>query len=282
MTIDYTAVANTLADAASNAEAALYAASLPPEPIPVRSPLVGYFVNDVPWAQAEADLGRGAVTRVFYGGLGTPARFTRNGIPDGVLLIVSVKSTTNLESYVRSIPDNQSVQVAFHHEPEGDYSGDGARFVAEWQAARDIVKRANPAVPFVFIGGAYQYRSRKRAGWSGTFIPQDADRYYLDTYQPLAVEPAAQDAGVMRFLERLDGRPFHGFTEYGRGTAGGPVTPADRVAVFRADRDWLTGLPDVRVWSYWHTTDLKSGTQWRLLDPESQAAWRTIVEGGTP
>ncbi len=227
------------------------------------------------------------MTRLFYETL--PTVFSRQGIPEGVLLIVSYKEqATNLASYLASVPRDQAVQLAYHHEPEGDYAS-GSTFVSQFNTQEQIARQANPAVPFVFIAGGYQYRSAERNGYDGSFIPPAADLYYLDSYQQgvtgSLIRPASQDPGIQRYLTLLHqrGKQFNGFTEYGRGMTDSthPLTSTlvkQRLSVFAADATYLRSLPGVRVWCYWYTTDLASGDQWRLTDAASQQAWRTIAQ----
>lgn len=265
-----------------------------PTPSPTTNPppgsgtmLVGARVNDISWSQATNEIGSLKVTRLFYDTL--PTTFSREGIPLGVTLIVSYKTqNTNVASYVSSIPSNQAVQLVYHHEPEGDYTS-GSTFVSQFNAQEQIAHQANPTVPFAFIAGGYQYGAPGRNGYDGSFIPPNADRYYLDSYQrgtaASPIQPASQDPSVQRYITLLNqrGKLFNGFTEYGRGVVpqGGTLTDAmvqQRVNVFSADDNYLHNLPGVQVWSYWYTTDLASGDQWRLTDSTSQHAWRNIVQ----
>ena len=268
---------------------ALTLTTLPAEAATVQSrPLVGARVNDITFQQAVSQIGTPKVTRLFYKAL--PAKFDRQGIPSGVLLIVSYKEeNTNVASYVRSIPSNQPVQLVFHHEPEMDYTS-GSTFVSQFNAQEKLAKVANPNVPFAFIGGGFSYRSGHH-GYTGSFIPPNADRYYLDSYQRgvgySPIRPAAQDPSVQRYMALLTqkGKRFNGFTEYGRGAtdATHPLTSAmvqQRVSVYAADDAYLRSLRGVQVWSYWYTTDgsgSNSGRQWRLTDATSQRAWRSIA-----
>ncbi len=180
------------------------------------------------------------------------------------------------------------MQLAFHHEPEADYSR-GSTFVSQFNAQRRLAKRARPRIPFAFIGGGFAYRA-KQPGYGGSFIPRHADRYYLDSYQrgvswsPL--RPAAKDPTVQRYIRLVarTGHRFNGFTEYGRGAVDRqhPLTQAmvtQRESVFAADNRYLRSLPGVRVWAYWYTTDLGSSRQWRLTDARSQQAWRSVSGG---
>ena len=225
------------------------------------------------------------MTRLFYRQL--PKTFSRQGVPEGVLLIVSYKQpTTNVRSYARSIPAHEHVQLVFHHEAEADYPS-GSAFVSQFDAQEQLAKDANPHLPFAFIAGGFAYR-KGQPGYDGSFIPPSADLYYLDSYQrgdgwsPL--RPAAKDPSVQRYRSLLaaKGHQFNGFTEYGRGAVdrGHRLTRAmvhKRLQVFAADERYLRSLPDIRVWTYWDTTDLGSGTQWRLTDRRSQDAWRHIT-----
>lgn len=251
--------------------------------------LVGARVQDISWDQAVAEIGQPKVTRLFYRQL--PKTYTRGVLPKGVLLIVSFKDpVTNVKSYVSSIPAGELVQMAFHHESEKDYGVDGGpKYLAEFATARSNVKAANPDMPVAKIAGGYQYGSPKRNGWDGSYIPPNADRYYMDTYQRGPGLTAAEATpSVQRYLKLLTdmGKDFNGFTEYGRGAIPfgqslDPSIPAQREALFPIDAAWLLSLPAVQVWCYWYTTDGADPNnprpdQWRMLDERSQAAWRAL------
>jgi hypothetical protein len=237
------------------------------------------------WKKGAHEIGNPRVTRLFYRQL--PNSFSRQRVPEGVLLIVSYKQpTTNVASYVRSIPADEDVQLVFHHEAEADYAS-GSAFVSQFNAQEQLAHSANPRIPFAFVGGGFGYR-QGQPGYDGSFIPPKADAYYLDSYQrgdgwsPL--RPAEQDPTVQRFRSLLaaKGHQFNGFTEYGRGAVdrSHPLTRDlvhQRMHVFAADEKYLRSLPNVQVWAYWDTTDRASGTQWRLTDSKSQSAWRAIV-----
>lgn len=253
--------------------------------------LLGARVADIPWSQAVQEIGPPKVTRLFHHAL--PAKYSREGYPPGVRLIVSFKDPgMNVRAYAASIPAGEDVELCFHHEAENDYgSGGGAAFLADFAAARAEVKAGNPDVPVVKIAGGYQYGAPKRHGWDGSYLPPDADRYYMDSYQRgPTFTPAQRDTSVQRYLTLLAalGKPFNGFTEYGRGVVpfGGtldPTTAIARRALFPIDATYLRSLPDVRVWCYWYTLDganPKNPTpdQWRLTDPASQAAWRAVAQ----
>jgi len=246
---------------------------------------VGARFNDLSWQKGARQIGPPHVTRLFYRQL--PKTFSRQGIPDGVLLIVSYKQpTSNVTSYARSIPADEDVQLVFHHEAEADYPS-GSKFVSQFNAQEQLVKKANPDVPFAFVAGGFAYR-KGQPGYDGSFIPPNADYYYLDSYQRgdgwSQLQPAEKDPSVQRYRSLLaaKGHQFNGFTEYGRGAVdrSHPLTRAmvhQRMKVFAADERYLRSLPEIRVWTYWDTTDRPSGTQWRLTDKKSQKAWRAIA-----
>ncbi len=253
------------------------------------TPLVGARINDVTWAQADQQIGPIRVTRLFYTGQ-LPSSFTRQGVPTGVRLIVSYKQGGNTASYVRSIPATEDVELVFHHEPEGGDFSSGAAFVSAFNAEQQVAKAANPSIPFGFIAGGYQYRPGNN-GYTGAYVPPQADRYYMDSYQRGGTEakwspilPASQDPQVQRYITLLGniGKQFNGFTEYARGVvwSGNPLTSQmvqERLAVFKADNAYLRTLPAFRVLSYWYTTDKFSGRQWRLTDATSQAGWQAVA-----
>jgi hypothetical protein len=261
--------------------------------------LVGARVQDIGWTQANNEVGPIKVTRLFYSGT-LPTKFTRYGVPAGIRLIVSYKKgSANTAAYVKSIPAGNDVQLCYHHECEGpdDYAGDaatgGAQFVREFNAEHAAIKAANPAIALVMIAGSYQYSGGKTSsrGIGGHFMPDKADKFYLDSYQRGGadsswnpIQPASQDKAIVNYLSELakKGRQWNGFTEYGRGVGvnGAAVSSADirrRIDVFDADRRWLAARSGINVWAYWYTTDLASGDQWRLRDAASQRAWANVA-----
>ncbi len=251
----------------------------------VPAPLLGGFrVKDITWATADAQIGPGKVTREFYGTL--PTTFSDFGLPLGVKIVVSYKTlTTNVAAYLRSIPAGRDVELAFHHEPEGDYTT-GAQFVSEFNGQEQVAHAAAPAVPFDYIGLSYHYMTGQDTSW----LPPAADRYYVDSYQRggtgySKIQPLPQTPQFVNFAASLKaaGHRFDGFTEYGRGVipTGGVISVADvsaRQQVYSTDRAYIDSTlrpatPHPFVWAYWYTSG--SAGQWRLLDGASQQAWRS-------
>jgi len=247
--------------------------------------LVGARARDIPFETMEQEIGPVHATRVFYTRL--PPAFDAAMFPRDVKVIVSYKQpSANTTAYVQSIPAGYTVEMAFHHEPEGpkDYPGPpsvaGPRFVRDFIAQADLIRSANPQMRVAFIAGAYQYRAGGR-GMGGYFIPTTADDYYLDSYQRVRIRPAAKDPEVQNFIAELGRKRLHfnGFAEYGRGASAvgppGAAAAAARAAVIATDAAWLKSQPDVNLWIYWYTPGLGSGKQWRFTDQASLQAWRS-------
>lgn len=253
---------------------------------------IGARVTDISWDQAANEIGPLKVTRLFYHAL--PGKYTRGSIPAGVKLIISFKDpSTNVANYVKSIPSSEDIELVFHHEAENDYA-DPATFVGDFNTAQGNIKNINPAIPVAFIAGGWQYGAAARKGYSGAFIPPNADFYYMDSYQRKYLSPASIDPSVQRYMNLLAdrGKEFNGFTEYGRGVVpfGGKLDPtvaAARIALFPVDAEYLQSLGTVRVWCYWYTIDganpkNKTPDQWRMLDAPSQKAWRDMTASIKP
>ena len=245
---------------------------------------IGARVHDISWQRVTGEIGGLRVTRLFYRQL--PKTFSRQGVPKGVLLIVSYKKpNTNVASYVRGVPTGNQVQSVIRREPEADYSR-GSTFVSQFNAQRRLAKRARPHLRFAFIGGGFAYRA-KQSGYRRCVHPT-ARRPVLPRLLParrqLVAHPTGRKgpnrAALHPVVARI-GHRFNGFTEYGRGAVDRqhPLTQAmvtQRERVFAADNRYLRSLPGVRVWAYWYTTDLGSSRQWRLTDARSQQAWRAV------
>ncbi len=248
--------------------------------------LVGARARDITFAQMNSEIGPVRATRVFYTKL--PASFDTTMFPRDVKVIVSYKDpSANTAAYVRSIPADANVEMAFHHEPEGlkDFPGPpnvaGPRFVKAFTTQAQLIRAANPKIRVAFIGGSYQYRPTGGRGIGGFFIPSTADDYYLDSYQRIRIIPAAEDPRIQNFIAELTKKDlsFNGFTEYGRGLTppGAPSSAAEaaaRAKVIATDAAWLQAQPKVNLWIYWYTPALASGAQWRFTDPASVKAWR--------
>jgi hypothetical protein len=253
---------------------------------PVATPakiVVGARSADLTFAQVNAAIGPVMVTRIFFSGA-LPATYTRQGIPAGVKLVISYKTPdTNVAAYAASIPAGEDVEICYHHEPEADYTA-GSVFVAEFDRQAATIHAANPAIPVAYIAGMFQYRPGQH-GYDGSYIPTKADRHYADSYLPTAalIVPAQSEPTLTRFRSLLAaaGKTWDGLTEYGRGVirsgASFDQAVADaRVQAIQADATWLP-TTTCRLWSYWYTTDLASGDQWRFTDSASISAWRAVA-----
>ena len=261
------------------------AASLSPLIAPAASTsiFIGARAQDESFATVNSQTGPVKVTRLFYSG-SLPKTFNRQGIPAGVKLIISYKTPdTGVAAYAKSIPAGQDVELAYHHEPEGDYPS-GATFVAEFNRQAGLIHAANRAIPVAFIAGMYQYKSGLH-GYDGSFIPTAQDRSYADSYLPTAalIVPAQTEVRLTRYRALLasKGKTWDGFTEYGRGVirdgaAFDQAVATKRASVIPIDAQWLA-TTQARVWAYWYTTDLGSGDQWRFTDAASLNAWRTVA-----
>lgn len=263
-----------------------------PEPQPSTSLLIGARAKDsssslagdlrAAFDRAQTRLGPLQVTRVFYTSL--PTAHTRIS-PDGVLEIISFKSGANLESFLGSL--KQGEMIAYHHEPEGDYAT-GADFVAEWDGYYDRAKKAQPAVQFGMIAGGYQYRSAGK-GYDGSFLPDRADWYSIDTYRDGSTEnafgaivPLTDVAEFQRWygLVKDRGRPL-AVTEYGRGTVGGTEvasTPLKRRTILPSDIDWLRAR-GFFAFSLWFSDYGPDRRAWCPTDQEYYAAFSALPRG---
>lgn len=259
--------------------------------VTARKLLVGARAADMSFTSMNSLIGPVKVTRAFYSG-GLPTKFSAGNVTPGVKIIVSYKAkSANTAAYVKSIPAGTNVSITYHHEPEGptDYAGTaavaGATFVKEFDAEAAVIHQANPLIRVAFIAGTYQYQggASSSRGIGGHFIPKLADDFYGDSYQRTTLTPAQKDPRVQNYMKELaaKGKNFNGFTEYGRGViaSGGSYSQTvanARIAVMKADAIYLATLPNVDVWSYWYTTDIASGDQWRFTDTGSINTWLAI------
>lgn len=245
---------------------------------------VGARLRDVSYTVGNAQIGPVRVTRNFFepGEALPPVWVAPAGWPADTVWIVSYKDENdpNLGSFSQSL-HAQGGLLGWHHEPEADFPT-GAVFVAKWKAQQAIVKAAAPDLPFGMIAGAFKY-AKGNSGADGSFIPDGADFYALDTYlvgaasgvnklQPLATEPRFQT-----WYGYVKDRPgFKAITEYGRGLADTNQWDAQRAALFPVDQAYLQ-QEGFRYWLLWYTSGGAS-KNWRFTDAASQAAWRAVSQ----
>lgn len=247
--------------------------------------IVGARLRDVSYAIGNAQIGPIRATRNFFEPFEAlpPVWVAPAGWPADTIWIVSYKDENdpNLPQFSQSL-HAQGGLLAWHHEPEADFAS-GADFVTRWKTQQAVVKAAAPDLPFGMIAGASQY-AKGNAGADGSFIPDGADFYSIDTYlvgantgvnrlQPLETEPRFQT-----WYGYVKDRPgFKAITEYGRGLADTTQWDAQRAALFPVDQAYLQ-QEGFRFWLYWYTSGGGS-KNWRFIDPNSQAAWRAVAAG---
>ncbi len=233
------------------------------------------------WTVADARLGPLHAVRLFYKGA-LPASYARVHVPAGVKAFISYKSpSTNTVPFAKSCPPG--TRIIFHHEPENDYNGNGAAFVAQYDTQYRTLKAANPALIVGMAAMSYQYEGG-RHGQSGAFLPtaSHADFYAVDNYEAkpsgkgLATDTAFQHWYA---LVKNRGRPLV-FAEYGVGV--NPVGAPDkwssrRAATMRADRGWIEAHPGFNAVLYWYNTGARG--DWRFSDGPSIAAWKNLRTG---
>lgn len=242
--------------------------------------VTGARLADTTYAQSNPKVGPIRVTRLFYPGTLPASYQPPAGFPADVVPIVSYKTPgPNTPGYARSLAAVGGFLV-WHHEPEADFPS-GAAFVQQWQQERATVKSAAPGLPFGMIAGAFQYAAGNN-GYDGSYIPDGADFYCVDTYlqgsatPPNKIQPLATEPRFQRWLSFVQpkGKPL-GVTEYGRGLTDTTQWDAQRAQVIPQDADYLKSL-GFKWWLYWYTSGGGSKS-WRFTDAASQAAWRAVA-----
>ena len=247
------------------------------------------------WVTAKDTLGPLQVDKVFYS-RALPAAYSDStcaGLPKDAMCLVAYKTpTTNVASFVSSIPADRAVVMIFHHEPEGDFPS-GADYVARFEAQSTLIRRAAADAPNVFVAddaSTTQYLPG-RAGADCSYIPPPAytDFYLADHYQP---RPNGQDLPNGQHGDDWTTwltcvRPAHkpiGLAEYGLGGCGADGN-ATRTQSLLADNSYLKGLPTVigapvLTWNYWWVNGSSANlcANWRFNDTVS-SAWRSIQAG---
>jgi hypothetical protein len=231
------------------------------------------------FSTANSLIGPLHAVRLFYSGA-LPDDYAKVGVPAGVVAFISYKTpSTNTVPFAKSCPPG--TRVIFHHEPENEYGGNGAAFVAQYNQEYTTLKTANPDLLVGMAAMSYQYAGG-RYGQSGTFLPpaDHVDFYAVDNYESKPTGAGlATDAPFMGWYNLVKGRgkPLV-FAEYGVGV--NPVGSADqwsakRAATMIADRTWLINHPGFTGLLYWYNTGARG--DWRFHDAASITAWKTLM-----
>lgn len=188
-------------------------------------------------------------------------------------------------AWAKSVPRTGVYATAFH-EPENDMSA--AAYVAFERHVYTVVKKANPTIRFgpVYMGYWWDpaqpkhYVGDPAAWWPGQ---QYADFVGLDWY---GIDPAPMTTSTSfrtwyQFVAPT-GLPLV-IPEYGQyqrltGTPADPAKLTARVAAIQQDAAWLAAHPQFTIWMYWEGGPVSH--DYRLTDPASQAAWRSVAGSG--
>jgi hypothetical protein len=247
------------------------------------------------WMTANDTIGSLQVDKIFYQ-RALPVSYqgsTCASLPEDVTCLVAYKTpTTNVASFVSSIPASRAVVMIFFQEPEAHFAS-GADYVTQFEAQSTLIRQTAGDAPNVFVAddaATSQYRPGQ-PGADCSFIPPPTytDLYLADHYQS---RPNGQDLpngqngdDWTTWLNCV--QPTHkpiGLAEYGLGTcgAGGNAT---REQSLLADNSYLKGLPDVigapvLIWNYWWVNggSAASCTDWQFSGAAT-SAWRSIQAG---
>jgi hypothetical protein len=288
---------------------------LPINRLPVERPpapmLIGAAaLQTVPeWHSANSEIGPLQTQRIFYKGA-PPTSYAGSYCSElraGITCIVSYKTqTTNVASYVKSIPPGRKVIFIFHHEPENDtFSGpgtNGQNFVSDFEAQSSLIRssaRGAANIKVAMAAEAFQYQPGTRwdnGGQCGYIPPVRYVDYYLaDIYEP---DPSGRDLphsvvrtqwdtwlGCVKAANQGAAHPAAlGIAEYGLGTLAGNTVREETMA---ADNTYLKRiLPIFGLWEYWWEDNsidggcTASNCDWQFTDPATVREWQKI-EGGS-
>jgi hypothetical protein len=241
------------------------------------------------FSQANAAIGPLQADKIFYDSShDLPTSYSASScanLPSTVTCLISYKiMTTNVVSFVRSIPTGQPVIMTYWQEPENDafsYDGltGGPAFVAEFENQSSLIRSAGdyPNVLVAMDSMDYQYDAGSSSHNLGgapsacSFIPPASyvDIYLADHYEftasggdlPSDAGSSAEWDGWLGCVQPQD-KPI-GIAEYGlncgqkNGVGAEPnaLTTSEGMA---ADNSYLESQPDglpVVMWEYWWDTN---------------------------
>lgn len=243
------------------------------------------------FSAANSAIGPLQACKIFYGpGSALPGTYSGSvcaSLPVNVTCLISYKvMTTNVASYVESIPAGRNVILTYWQEPENDsfsYNGltGGAAYVAEYENQVNLIRssaasasRANVFVAMDAMDYQYDQGTSHNLGGAGgacSFIPPSsyADFYLSDHYEFTASgSNMSADSGSRAEWNgwlgcvKGQGKPI-GVAEYGLncGQTGGSGAEPNALTTSKgmaADNTYLQGNPDglpVAIWEYWWDTN---------------------------
>lgn len=237
---------------------------------------VGAHTNN--WTTDNAAIGPLKAQRLFRSGA-LPTQFAgslADGYPDDVTVYLSYKTAGATASFVASIPGNKRIRLIYHHEPENEYGGNGAAFVAEFVAEYGIVKATNPGIDMGMAAMTYQYKAG-RHGAGGTFLPPpgSVDFYAADNYEsvPQRLSSSVEFLGWYNLVK--DRNKELVLTEYGVGDVAVAPYSTERVLTMQADNAWLSANGRFSDWLYWYSSGA-NGTNWKFTDQPSKNMWSIL------
>lgn len=235
------------------------------------------------FGHANSAIGPLQADKMFYSpSKALPAAYSASTcakLPAAVTCVLAYKVlTTNVASFVRSIPAGRDTIMVWWQEPENDrFSGPGSNgqnFVSDFEAQsrliRGSVTAANISSVFVAMdAGGYQYDAGSKhnlggAGGGCYFIPpaRYVDFYLGDHYEAKATgvslpnggAPGAEWRGWLGCVAPRN-KPI-GVAEYGLNGINPPhyANAPTTSQTFAADNSYLESQPDglpVVLWEYW-------------------------------
>lgn len=267
--------------------------------------LIGAYASTKPsWTSANSTLDPLQTDKFFYQTLSTSyTGTTANGLPgcgakDGsgnwiyppsqVTCIITYKTaTTNLKSFVRSIPSNRNVILAYCNEPEGTNRQicGGADFLSTFENQTSLIRQYDgdaSNIKIAEISEAYQYdpgtgHDNGGASPNCPYIvpPRYLDFYLVDVYenyltsaQNLGSDPewntwvgcTANTSGIAR-----------GIAEYAILCGHDPNSPIVKTTIADDDSYLKAHFPTLKVWEYWYSggcvfTNTKTIAEWQAVE----------------
>ena len=193
-----------------------------------------------------------------------------------------------ITDWARSVPPGIGLYATVWHEPEEDMTGQ--QFVAMFQHVYAVVKAANPSITFGPVHMAYRWHEG-----SNHYAPGGPDAWWVwsryadfvavDAYSPNPTSLRDQPGfkGWLNFVNRKAPTKPLVVAEYGQYVVAPVGTPPDaakqaaRARIIPIDESYLRSMR-FTMWLVWHGAGPKG--DWRLTDPGSQAAWRTVAANG--
>ncbi len=251
-------------------------------------------------ARQDAAYGTMPISRVFYNNGGPEAWPGKAGL-SGRSVVVSFKYAPSLvltgqydaalTNFFATAPTDREVYWSYIHEPEDNIANGeftSADYRTAWQRVADLAKAAastNVHLHATLILMCYTLNPASGLDWHNYYVPTAQTMLAFDCYNH-AGKRGGYGSPASIFKPLTDWSAANPTIPWGVSEFGSVLVPSDLDGSLRAA--WLRSVgtflvdqhadPRHAIFGIYYDTVGPKGTDYRLVDANSQAAWREVVQ----